>query len=71
MKKKYYQVEWENGNTDVFADIDDAATNYDPKKSDSDDQMYNYAVDVGYYTDNPTLESSGAIWSELALNRIK
>lgn len=62
MSKKFYQIEWHgSGETDVFADREDAVENY---PEDNEQWILDWVKTGGEYTETPDEEAS---WSEAAL----
>jgi len=60
MSKMFYQIEWGNGNTDVFADEGDALENY---SQDNEQWILDHVKNGGFFTDKP---DENAEWSEAA-----
>lgn len=68
MQPEYYQVEWGNGNTDVFADRDDAIQDWQNSNTADDKEYGDHIKNGGFTTDEPAgPETSLTEWSEAAL----
>lgn len=63
---KYYQIDWGNGNTDVFLDQMEAIICYEDHP---DEDIREAVASCGEWTEKPTPPEYGAEWSEAALER--
>jgi hypothetical protein len=69
---EFYQVEWGNGNTDVFADRHDAIQDWQNSNTADDEEYGNHIKNGGFFTETPDgPDTSCTEWSKAALAKLQ
>ncbi len=71
MNTEFYQVEWGNGNTDVFANLDDAIQDWQNSNTADDREYGDHIKNEGFLTEEPDKPAGQTIWSLAALAKLQ
>lgn len=72
MDAEFYQVEWGNGDTDVFASLDDAVQDWQNSNTADDEECGDHIKNGGFTTEEPDgPDTSCTGWSEAALAKLQ